>query len=170
MDGMLSSSEGMKGTEVKRSMWNSKRSVILSIVCTRIVIVFAITVAALLPYLTDSGFFSESAFRIQDAVAAKLMPIYYAVCAPGLVALFHANALLVAIRSGEVFVRRNVRYLRVISWCCLAATAIFVIGARGSLALLLIATAAAFAGLIVRVVKNVLETGIEIKDENDYTI
>jgi hypothetical protein len=167
---MLSSSAGVKGTEVKRFMWDSKRSVVLSIVCTRIVIVFAVVVAALLPYLTGSGFFSESAFRIQDVVVAKLMPLYYAVCAPGFVALFHVNALLVAIRSGEVFVRRNVRYLRVISWCCFAATAIFVIGARGSLALLLIAAAAAFAGLIVRVVKNVLETGIEIKDENDYTI
>jgi ABC-type multidrug transport system fused ATPase/permease subunit len=151
-------------------MWDSKRSVVLSIVCTRIVIVFAVVVAILLPSLIDSGFFENSVFRIQHAVVAKLMPLYYAVCAPGLVALFHANALLVAIRSGEVFVHRNVRYLRIISWCCFAATAIFVIGARGSLALLLIAVAAAFAGLIIRVIKNVLEAGIEIKDENDYTI
>jgi hypothetical protein len=127
-------------------------------------------VAALLPSIIESGFFSESAFRIQDAVVAKLMPLYYTLCAPGFVALFHVNALLVTIRSGEVFVRRNVRYLRVISWCCFAAAAVFVIGARGSLALLLIAAAAVFAGLIVRVIKNVLESGIEIKDENDYTI
>jgi hypothetical protein len=151
-------------------VWNSKKSIILSIVCTRIVIVIAIAVAILLPYLIDTGFFSLSAFRIQDAVAAKLMPVYYAVCVPGLVALFNANALLVAIRAGKVFVAANIRYLRAISWCCFAAAVVFAVGSRGSLALILIAAAAAFAGLIVRVIKNVLESGVEIKDENDSTI
>jgi hypothetical protein len=150
--------------------WNSKKSILFSIVCTRIIIVFAIAVAALLPMLIDMEFFSKSAFRIQDVVAMKLMPVYYALCVPGLIALFHADALLVAIRSGKVFVRRNVRYLRVISWCCFAAAAVFAVGARGSLALLLLAAAAAFAGIIVRVIKNVLESGVEIKDENDFTI
>ncbi|MDR1291923.1 MAG: DUF2975 domain-containing protein [Clostridiales Family XIII bacterium] len=151
-------------------MWDSKRSIVLSIVCTRAVIVFAVAVAAFLPFLIDSGFFSSSAFRIQDAVVAKLMPVYYAVCVPGLAALFNVNALLVAIRAGKVFVAANVRYLRAISWCCFAAAAVFAVGARGSLALVLIAAAAAFAGLIIRVVKNVLESGVEMKDENDYTI
>ncbi|MDR2162566.1 MAG: DUF2975 domain-containing protein [Clostridiales Family XIII bacterium] len=151
-------------------MWDSKKSVVLSIVCTRVIIVFAIAVAALLPFLIDRGFFSGSVFRISDIVAGKLMPLYYALCAPGLIALFHANALLMAIRSGDVFSGANVRYLRVISWCCFTAAAIFAIGARGSLALLLIAAAAAFAGLIIRVVKNVLEAGVDLKDENDYTI
>jgi hypothetical protein len=98
------------------------------------------------------------------------MPIYYAVCVPGLIALFHANALLVTIRSGNVFVGANVRYLRVISWCCFAASVIFLVGGRGSLALIFIAASAAFVGLILRVVKNVLESGVELKDEHDYTI
>jgi ABC-type multidrug transport system fused ATPase/permease subunit len=151
-------------------MWNSKRSVILSIVCTRVVIALAVVVAILLPFLIDAGFFSDSVFRIQDVVVAKLMPVYYAVCVPGLIALFNANALLVAIRSGKVFVMDNVKYLRAISWCCFTAAAVFAVGARGSLALLLIAAVAAFAGLIIRVIKNVLESGVEIKDENDYTI
>jgi hypothetical protein len=151
-------------------MWNSKKSIILSIVCTRVVIALAIAVAVLLPYLVDTEFFSSSAFRMQDAVVAKLMPVYYAVCVPGLVALFNANALLVAIRLGKVFVMANVRYLRAISWCCFAAAVVFAIGSRGSLALMLIAAMTAFAGLIMRVIKNVLESGVEIKDENDYTI
>jgi len=151
-------------------MWNSKKSIVLSIVCTRIVIVFAVAVAVALPWLVQNDFFSESAFRIQDAVVAKLMPIYYAVCVPGLIALFHANALLVTIRAGKIFIRANVRYLRVISWCCFAAAVIFLVGGRGSLALILIAAAAAFAGLILRVIKNVLESGVELKDEHDYTI
>jgi hypothetical protein len=134
------------------------------------VIVFVVAVAALLPYLVGVEFFSTSAFRMQDVVVAKLMPVYYAVCVPGLVALFNANALLVAIRSEKVFVVANVRRLRAISWCCFAAAAVFAVGSRGSLALLLIAAMAAFAGLIMRVIKNVLESGVEIKDENDYTI
>jgi ABC-type multidrug transport system fused ATPase/permease subunit len=151
-------------------MWDSKKSVILSIACTRAIIALAIAVAALLPFLIDSGFFSGPVFRISDIVVSKLMPVYYALCAPGLVALFHANALLAAIRSGEVFSGANVRYLRIISWCCYAAAIIFAVGAHGSLALLLMAAAAAFAGLVIRVIKNVLEAGVELKDENDYTI
>jgi hypothetical protein len=142
----------------------------LSVVCTRLIIACAIVTAALLPYLVGVGFFFESLFRISETVVAKLMPLYYAVCIPGFIALFHADALLRAIRSGEVFTGRNVRYLRIISWCCFAAAAVFAVGSRGSLALLLIAAAAAFAGLIIRVVKNVLASGVEIKDENDYTI
>jgi hypothetical protein len=151
-------------------MWNSKKSIALSIVCTRVVIALAIAVAVLLPYLIDIEFFSSSAFRMQDVVVAKLMPVYYAVCVPGLVALFNANALLMAIRAEKVFVMANVRYLRAISWCCFAAAVVFAVGSRGSLALILIAAMAAFAGLIIRVIKNVLESGVEIKDENDFTI
>jgi hypothetical protein len=151
-------------------MWNSKKSIILSIVCMRVVIVAAVVVAVMLPYLISIEFFSWSAFRIHDAVVAKLMPVYYAVCVPGLIALFNAHALLVAIRAGRVFVAANIRYLRAISWCCFIAAAVFAAGSRGSLALLLIAAAAAFAGLIIRVIKNVLESGVELKDENDYTI
>jgi hypothetical protein len=151
-------------------MWNSKKSIVLSIVCTRAVIALVIAVAVLLPLLIDREFFSSSAFRMQDAVVAKLMPVYYAVCVPGLIALFNANALLAAIREEKVFVRANVGHLRAISWCCFVAAAIFTVGSRGSLALVLIAAMAAFAGLIIRVIKNVLESGVEIKDENDYTI
>ncbi|MDR0519659.1 MAG: DUF2975 domain-containing protein [Clostridiales Family XIII bacterium] len=151
-------------------IWDSKKSVILSIICTRAVIVFAVAVAAILPWLVSSGFFADSAFRIQDAVVAKLMPIYYVACAPVLAALFHVNALLTAIRAGRVFVGANVRYLRVISWCCFVAAAVFLVGARGSLALIFIAAAAAFAGLLLRVVKNVIQAGVELKDEHDYTI
>ncbi|MDR3224964.1 MAG: DUF2975 domain-containing protein [Clostridiales Family XIII bacterium] len=151
-------------------MWNSKKSIVLSIVCTRVSIVFAIALAVALPWLVQSNFFSESAFRINDAVVAKLMPIYYTVCVPGLIALFYANALLVTIRSGEVFVQANVKYLRVISWCCVVASIIFLVGGRESLALVFIAAAAAFASLILRVIKNILASGVKLKDEHDYTI
>ena len=34
----------------------------------------------------------------------------------------------------------------------------------------LIAFMAAFAGLIIRVIKNLLEAAVELREENDYTI
>ena len=47
---------------------------------------------------------------------------------------------------------------------CTGADAVF------SLIFLLVAAAAAFVGLILRVVKNVFEQAVTLKDENDFTI
>jgi hypothetical protein len=150
-------------------MWNTKRSVTLSLICTNIVIVLAFAVAIALPLLKDSDFF-ETVLHINPRVVLRLLPLYYAACVPGLIALFHFRALLLNIRVAEVFVSGNVRSLRVISWCCFAAAVIFIVGSYGSVALAFIAAAIAFVGLIVRVVKNILEAAIALKDENDYTI
>jgi hypothetical protein len=152
-------------------MWDSKKSVILSLICTRAVILFAIVIAAILPFLVQQGYFSTSViFHLRDEVVIRLMPIYYAVCAPGLILLFHANALLTRLKGGQVFTGANVRSLRVMSWCGYAAGIVFAAGSRGSIAFIFIALAAGFAGLILRVLKNVLEAGVDLKDENDYTI
>jgi hypothetical protein len=161
-------------------MWNSKRSVILSIVCVRAVIVLAAALAALLPILVSARFDWQllAGLTIDGTVdsdmsvtVARYMPAYYTVCAPGFVALFHAQSLLLSIRRGDVFTRVNVRCLRVISWCCLAAAVVFAAYApHTSYILLFVAAAAAFIGIVIRVLKNVLQAGVELKDENDFTI
>jgi hypothetical protein len=158
-------------------MWNSKRSVTLSILCTRVVIALAIVVAALLLGVTPETV-NLQPLAIDGVVNAgtpvnvmKYVPVYYSVLAPGLVALFFLNSLLVAIRKSDVFTRANVRCLRVISWCCFIAGAVFAgFAPHTSLILFFVAAAACFIGLIVRVLKNVLQAGVELKDENDYTI
>ncbi len=92
--------------------------------------------------------------------------------------------LLLNIRKETVFVSANVGYIRLISWMCFAEAVLFfaegivyhnfiteAVGSALFLAVfLIIAFACAFMGIIVRVVKNIIEQATAIKNENDYTI
>jgi hypothetical protein len=85
-------------------------------------------------------------------------------------ALFYLDRLLANIKKKEVFIVKNVKYLRRISWCCFVVAALLLTGAYSTFLLFLMAVAAAFMGLILRVVKNVIEQAVIIKEENDLTI
>ncbi len=92
--------------------------------------------------------------------------------------------LLLNIRKEIVFVSANVGYIRLISWMCFTEAILFfaegivyhnfITEAVGSAlfltVFLIIAFACAFMGIIVRVVKNIIEQATAIKNENDYTI
>jgi hypothetical protein len=78
--------------------------------------------------------------------------------------------LLNNIGSDKVFISQNVRFLRLISWSCFAIAFIYGIFGFYYLISILIAIAAAFIGIIIRVIKNIFEQAIEIKSENDLTI
>lgn len=150
-------------------MWDSKKSTILSLVCTRIVMVLMVICAVLLPKLMR--FYSEHSGVGLDQVAfITLMVVLYACCIPGGVTLVCLDRLLSAIHRGDVFVPKNVFYLRTISWCCFGAAVLLAVAGRYYLLFLAVAVIAAFIGLILRVVKNVIEEAIVIKTENDFTI
>ena len=78
--------------------------------------------------------------------------------------------LLGNIRRGEVFIPGNVRCLRLVSWCCVGAGAVCLASSFFYLPFAAVAIAAGFMALIVRIVKNVFEQAIRMKDELDYTI
>ena len=74
------------------------------------------------------------------------------------------------ISEGEVFIPENVSILRLLSWCCIAAGLVCLFSALYYMPFLIVSAAAAFVGLILRVVKNVFAEAVRLKDENDYTI
>lgn len=148
-------------------MWNSSKSATASSICTKLVIFIIIGAVIAAPYLVK-GYVSYTA-KDPDIVVPLLMTIY-ACAVPGLIALFSLDRLLSNIRRKEVFIDRNVRHLRVISWCSFAVSGISLVSGFYYLLFLMIAVAAAFFGLILRVVKNVIEQAVNIKRENDYTI
>ena len=80
------------------------------------------------------------------------------------------HRLLRNLRRERVFEQENVTLLRAISWLCIAVGVVTLVSGFYYTSFFLVAAAAAFCGLIVRVVKNVFEQAIEIKTENDYTI
>lgn len=151
------------------NMWNSVKSVKLSTVFTKIVIVLVMAFAVALPFIMKQTELIDR-FMISTDELNYILPIIYLCCAIALIALWNLNRLLVNIKNELVFVEKNVRILRAISWCCLLAAVVLIFGSFFSLVFLLLSVMAGFVGLILRIVKNVFEAAVDLKNENDYTI
>ncbi|MDR0570408.1 MAG: DUF2975 domain-containing protein [Clostridiales Family XIII bacterium] len=163
--------------------WDSKKSVILSLACNRAVMVLAVAAAAALLWPPGRSAFVASLMETgsrgrlppldMPAVAVAVPAIALACVAAALFALWLLDRLLRNIRGGEVFVRGNVAALRGISWCCFAEAALLALAAFLSSVFFLfclLALMAGFVGIILRVVKNVIEAAVLLKEENDLTI
>lgn len=150
-------------------MWNSNRSLLLSRVCTRIVMVLVLVCAALLPYMMEI-YKDYSSYYMETTDIRPFMGILYCCCIPGLVALFSLDRLLANISKEQVFIHHNVKYLRIISWCCFIIAVLVGLAGYYYYVFFLGAIMAAFMGLILRVVKNVIEQAVFLKAENDFTI
>ena len=148
-------------------MWNAKRSVILSCICTKIVIVFSVLFLLTAPYWV--GLYVDYASKNTD-IKNPLIFTVYAAGIVSLVLLFSLNKLLSYIRNENVFIFDNVKLLRAISWCCFVVAVILLFSGFYYILFLFGAVAAGFFGLILRVVKNVIEQAVIIKNENDFTI
>jgi hypothetical protein len=150
-------------------MWNRDRSVLLSIVATRLLAGLAIALAIALPFLISTGFFADRA-TIASENAIFLLPIYYSFCVPVGIALFSLDRLLSATRQDLVFTAANVRRLRIISWCCFGAGVILLVSSLVSVVFFALAILAAFFGVILRTMKNLFATAVALQDESNLTI
>ena len=70
-------------------------------------------------------------------------------------ALLTLRLLLKNILKSEVFVSQNVKFLRILSWCCVAVALIALASGYFYLPFYIVGTAAGFFALILRVIKNV---------------
>lgn len=149
-------------------MWNNHRSVVLSQLSVVVFSLLLLIVAASAPWLVRwlVGF---SRANLQGSEAYFLTTIYTGVL-PAAVLLYCLHKSLKHIASGKVFVIENVECLRHISWSCLVGAAVCLVSSLYYLPWLLLGIAAAFMGLIVRVVKNVVAEAVALQDEVDQTI
>lgn len=146
--------------------WNNSKSVILSGIVSRVLLVALVASAIGMPWIV-SWYVERSGS--QDIV----LPLYifgYALLLCGFFAIFQLMAVLRNIKKGDVFVQANVSSLRVLSYCCFAVGLIcFAFGFLRPIVFVL-CFAAVFMGLILRVVKNVIGRAVELREENDGTI
>ena len=92
-------------------------------------------------------------------------------CAPlAYLTLYSLLRLLFNIKNENTFTTQNVKYLRRISWSCFGVALITLVGGFYYLPFLFVTTAAFFVGLLLRVVKNVMQSAAELKSENELTI
>ena len=147
--------------------WSSDKSILLSRVC---VAIFALLLAAVdvWAYQIVGWYIGLRNMSWQNGTG-MIVTLY--ICSVfGWILLWQMWKLLDNIWRGEVFVRENVRCLRAVSWCCAAAGLICLVSVLWYAPFVMIAVAAGFMALIVRIVKNVFQQAIRMKDELDYTI
>lgn len=153
-------------------MWNKTKSLHLSIILVRVLFVFIPILMCCVPIMVHwyDVVYSEGVGLVGGSVYFPLCICLYLAAVCGLVCLFALGKLLQNLRKENVFISENCKYLRVISWCCLLASIPFAFFGFWRFLSFIVALAAAFFGLILRVLKNVFDKAVEMKEENDYTI
>ena len=114
-------------------------------------------------------FFTELFQKPSEFYTPTLIILYTAMI-PAFAAVFALRFLLKNVRQERIFTEQSVQYLRILSYCCMAECAIFFALGFYYAMVFLLSFAALFMGIILCVVKNVIEEATEIKQENDYTV
>ena len=105
-----------------------------------------------------------------DDVTVPLLVTFYICAAVGIFILITLDRLVNNIMKGEVFTEDNVRYLRILSYSCFVIAFVTLIFAHFRFLSFIVAFAAFFFGLILRVIKNCFTEAIRLREENDFTI
>ena len=141
-------------------MWNSEKSIILSKLCVLLFMGLLLAVVVTAPWLTH-WLVEFSQAGLKEKEAAFFMATIYVGSVPAAFLLYSLLKLLRRIETGQVFTA---------SWSCFAGSGVALISLFYYYPWFIMAVAAAFMGLIVRVVKNVVAQAVELKDEADYTV
>ena len=150
-------------------MKNDKRKTFNSdnIGTIKVAIVICAAALFLMPYAAKM--YEQISFQ-RDNVTVPLLITFYVCAAFGFVILFVLNKLIKNIGSEKVFIDENVKLLKILSYCCFAIAVVTLIFARFRILVFVITFAAAFIGLILRVIKNCFTEAIRLREENDFTI
>lgn len=149
-------------------MWNGEKSISLSKFCILIFMCLLILTVVSAPWLTR-WFVDFSRADLKAAEPYFLVTIYAGTVPAGYL-LYSLFRLIRRIESEQVFITENVEHLRRISWSSFLGAGISLISTFYYFPWVFVAVAAAFMGLIVRVVKNVVAQAVMLKNEVDYTV
>ncbi|MCL2737189.1 MAG: DUF2975 domain-containing protein [Propionibacteriaceae bacterium] len=153
------------------SPWDYRQSATLSLVVTWIALVMGVACVPLLVPILRLIEVPGTVFD-HDFVTDAVGPLY-ACLVFGLAALVILLRLLADIRRGQVFVPATVRRLRLISYCgfaIMAACAVGAVVAAPRPVFIFLGLVAGFLGLLMRVIKNVIDAARSLKEDADFTI
>lgn len=126
--------------------------------------------AAMLPILPKSWEFILTGWNELGGTYCLTLSLLYAAFSLGITACVLLLLLLRNVLRENVFCDRTVAYIRFISWLCFGAMALFYAVSYFHWRMIPVAFACMFLGLVLRVVKNVIEEATAIKNENDLTV
>lgn len=132
-------------------------------------IIFCVLIALLpsMPFIL----FWYSHIRTLTATEYFAILIAFYICAviTG-VALWKMDQLLRNILQDNVFIRKNVRHIRCIQWCCALVSLVCLPACFFYLPLVFMTVIMAFLSLVISVVVKTMEAAVAIREENDLTI
>ena len=153
------------------SWWTARKSTTLSIVVAWIGLAMGVVlIPGMVPVLKMIRV--EGTIFNDEFIVRAVGPLY-ACLGFGIAAVIILLRLLGDIRREEVFTRANVRRLRLISYCGFAIMVSCIVGAALAVPrpfFFILGLIAGFLGLLMRVVKNVIEAARLLKEDADYTI
>ncbi len=154
-------------------MWNAKRSVTLSIIICFILLAILTALVFIGPWIVEIWFTKYRGWA-EISVIKHILTVFCGCFYPSAVfayiTLYNLIKLLFNIKSDEIFTEYNTKALRRISWCCLAVSIITLAGGIFYVPFLFVAIAAGFMGLMLRIIKNVMQNAVALREENDLTI
>ena len=151
-------------------MWNRKKSIYVSIAVCWFILAALILIAILAPFFLKD-FYMLFGGRIPSAhLDYVILGCYYPCAAFGILADVTLLKMLSRIEKDNPFCKENVKGLKIISICCFVVGIITFVGSFSYRPFFFVTSAALFVGLILRVVKNVMQTAVEMREENDLTI
>lgn len=148
---------------------NNNKSVILTSALIKVVYVLAAVCCVMAPYMVEH-YDRMIIAKGETSVFAPLLITLYCAVPAAVIALICLDMLLKNIRKNQPFIHKNVSLLRIISYCCFAESLVFVYFSTLKPFALIVVIACAFMGLILRVIKNVFEQAVSMREENDFTI
>ena len=155
-------------------MWNRKRSVTLSLAVCYLVSAVLVLGLFIGPWAVEMWFLLYRGWEENSEGLARMLTLFkvcfYSCACLGFVTLYSLIRLLLNIKKDAIFITPNVRYLRRISWCCIIVSLITLVAGVLYVPYVFISVAAGFMGLMLRVVKNVMENAVQMKEENELTI
>ena len=149
-------------------MWSENKSLVLSKICVVMFMVLLLAAAVSAPWIANVVV--SSSIAVAAAGKALLLATIYAGFIPAAALLILLFLLLRRIGAGRVFVGENTECLRHISWCCFAGAAVCLASGIYYFPWLAVGVAAAFMGLVIRVLKNVVAKAVSLQDEADLTV
>jgi len=156
---------------MSKHLWDSRKSTTLTMVVAWIALACAVaSIPALVPLLK---MIRVPGTLFDDTFVVRATGPLYACLGFGIIALIILLRLLGDIRKEQVFTLTNVRRLRLISYCGFAIMISCVVGAviaSPRPVFIFLALVAGFLGLIMRVVKNVIDAARLLKEDADFTI
>lgn len=142
-------------------MRKPEKSLKLSIAITDIFLGLLIAGCIALPWLVT--WYVEMRHR-SAALPTVIMLTCYP-CAPFAAAvLIRLRSILKSLKRGEIFTADNISRLKAISWCCFAVTAVMLFSGRFYLPFYVCAVCTAFIGLILRIMRDILQKGLEASE------